>query len=74
MKSESGELQALAGQFLLVLQNERNASAHTIRAYRREIAGFADHLAELLGAQASIRTVDHLHIRGTLAQPVAMVL
>jgi len=58
------ELNALAEQFLLVLQNERNASAHTIRAYRREITEFADHLSELLGHQASIRAVDHLHIRG----------
>jgi len=54
MKSE---LHALADQFLLVLQNERNASAHTIRAYRREIMAFVDHLRESLGEQAGIRAV-----------------
>jgi integrase/recombinase XerC len=57
----------LAEQFLFVLQNERNASAHTIRAYRREITGFADHVADVLGETAQIRAVDHLHIRGYMA-------
>jgi integrase/recombinase XerC len=66
MKARS-ELHSLAEQFLSVLQNERNASAHTIRAYRREITGFADHVADLLGAGANIRVVDHLHIRGYMA-------
>jgi integrase/recombinase XerC len=66
MKARS-ELHSLAEQFLSVLQNERNASAHTIRAYRREITGFADHVADLLGEAASIRVVDHLHIRGYMA-------
>jgi integrase/recombinase XerC len=66
MKSRS-ELHALAEQFLFVLQNERNASAHTIRAYRREITGFADHVADVLGETAQIRAVDHLHIRGYMA-------
>jgi integrase/recombinase XerC len=61
------ELHALAEQFLFVLQNERNASAHTIRAYRREITGFADHVADVLGETAQIRAVDHLHIRGYMA-------
>lgn len=66
MKARS-ELHSLAEQFLFVLQNERNASAHTIRAYRREITGFADHVADLLGEVADIRVVDHLHIRGYMA-------
>jgi integrase/recombinase XerC len=66
MKPRS-EIHALAEQFLLVLQNERNASAHTIRAYRREITGFADHVAAVLGEAQPIRAVDHLHIRGYMA-------
>jgi integrase/recombinase XerC len=66
MKSRS-ELHALAEQFLFVLQNERNASAHTIRAYRREITGFADYVSDVLGESAKIRAVDHLHIRGYMA-------
>ena len=61
------EVHALAGQFLFVLQNERNASAHTIRAYRREISGFADYGTDVLGESVTIRAVDHLHIRGYMA-------
>jgi len=67
MKSQVPEFHALAEQFLLVLVNERNASAHTVRAYRREIMGFADHAVAVLGGDAGIRAVDHLHIRGYMA-------
>lgn len=61
------ELHTLLEQFVLVLQNERNASEHTIRAYRRELAGFADYAVAVLGADAQVRAVDHLHIRGYMA-------
>jgi integrase/recombinase XerC len=67
MKSQVPEFHTLAEQFLLVLVNERNASAHTVRAYRREIMGFADHAVAVLGGDAGIRAVDHLHIRGYMA-------
>ena len=63
MKLAESEFEALAEQFLAMLQNERNASAHTVRAYRREVLSFAEHLRETLGAQANIASVDHLHIR-----------
>jgi integrase/recombinase XerC len=63
MKAASSEFESLAEQFLAMLQNERNASAHTVRAYRREILSFAEHLRETVGAQAKITVVDHLHIR-----------
>jgi integrase/recombinase XerC len=66
MKTVS-QLHVLAEQFVFVLQNERNASAHTIRAYRRELAGFADHVVAILGEDAPVRAVDHLHIRGYMA-------
>jgi integrase/recombinase XerC len=49
-----------------MLENERNASAHTVRAYRREVGSFASYLRETLGAQAKIAAVDHLHIRAYL--------
>lgn len=61
------ELHALAEQFLLVLQNERNASVHTVRAYRRELAGFCDYVTDVVGEGVKIRAVDHLHIRGYMA-------
>ena len=63
MKAERGEFEALAEEFLRVLENERNASAHTVRAYRREVMNFADYLNETLGAGAQIGEVEHLHIR-----------
>jgi integrase/recombinase XerC len=61
-----GEFETLAEQFLAMLQNERNASAHTVRAYRREVLDFAAYLRETLGAEAKIAAVDHLHIRAYL--------
>lgn len=63
MKTTGSEFESLAEQFLGMLENERNASAHTVRAYRREVLSFAEHLRETLGAQAKIVAVDHLHIR-----------
>jgi integrase/recombinase XerC len=62
-KAGTTEFESLAGQFLAMLTNERNASAHTVRAYQREVLDFAGYLAETLGAQAKIIAVDHLHIR-----------
>jgi integrase/recombinase XerC len=63
VKTGATEFENLAEQFLAMLQNERNASAHTVRAYRREVLNFAGYLRETLGEQAKIAAVDHLHIR-----------
>lgn len=52
--------------FLAMLANERGASEHTVRAYAREIRGFAAYLAETLGKDAHIGAVEHLHIRAYL--------
>jgi integrase/recombinase XerC len=68
MKPTAAEFESLAAQFLFTLENERNASAHTIRAYRRELLAFADYLGEILGRSAAISSVDHLHIRAYLGQ------
>jgi integrase/recombinase XerC len=68
MKPVASEFESLAEQFLAVLQNERNASVHTVRAYRREVLSFAAYLCETLGIGASIAAVDHLHIRAYLGQ------
>ena len=37
MKAERSEFAGLAEEFLRVLENERNGSVHTVRAYRREV-------------------------------------
>jgi integrase/recombinase XerC len=66
MKPEATEFESLAEQFLAMLQNERNASAHTVRAYRREVLDFAAYLRETLGPDAKIAAVEHLQIRAYL--------
>jgi integrase/recombinase XerC len=60
------EFVQLADGFLRALANERGASEHTVRAYRREVLNFAVFLEELLGKDAGIATVEHLHIRSYL--------
>ncbi|HVC46692.1 MAG TPA: tyrosine-type recombinase/integrase [Terracidiphilus sp.] len=44
--AREGELAGLVGEYLRVLGNERGASAHTLRAYGRELRNFAAYLAE----------------------------
>ena len=57
---------ALADAFLRVLQSERGASEHTVRAYSREVRSFAEYLdAEV--PSGKIAAVEHLHIRAYLA-------
>jgi integrase/recombinase XerC len=58
---------ALVDQYLQVLSAERGASEHTVRAYTREIHGFAGFLRDTLGETVTIRSVEHLHIRAYLA-------
>lgn len=60
------EIAGLAEGFLAMLANERGASEHTVRAYAREVRGFAAYLTETLGKDARIGTVEHLHIRAYL--------
>ena len=64
--AKSGEIEELAEGFLAMLANERGASAHTVRAYAREVRSFAAYLQEMLGDGASVRAVEHLHIRAYL--------
>jgi integrase/recombinase XerC len=53
----------LADQFLAMLRDERGASEHTLRAYRREVRGFAEFLTERLGDGVAVSSVEHTHIR-----------
>src|SRR5580704_5630242 len=60
---KAGGIEDLAEGFLAMLANERGASEHTVRAYAREVRSFADYLTEMLGEDASVGAVEHLHIR-----------
>lgn len=65
---EMSEFAGLAERFLAMLANERGASEHTVRAYAREVRGFAAYLEELLGKDARVKEVEHLHIRAYLGE------
>ncbi len=60
-------VQALAVQYLAVLQHERGASGHTLRAYTRELQNFAEYLCESKRTAMEIRSVEHTDIRAYLA-------
>jgi integrase/recombinase XerC len=64
--SEPSPLAALAAEYMRVLSAERGASAHTLRAYERELAGFTAYIAEQLGPQCPVERVEHTHIRAYL--------
>src|SRR5580698_8052771 len=66
MRDAVSEFEELAEAFLTMLKNERGASEHTVRAYAREVRNFADYLRETLGDGASVKQVEHLHIRAYL--------
>jgi integrase/recombinase XerC len=59
----SAEIWKGIGKFLDSLRGERNASAHTLRAYNKELKRFA----EYLGPEARWKEIDHVGIRGFLS-------
>jgi integrase/recombinase XerC len=59
--------EAVSG-FLDHLAYERNASAHTVRAYGEDLAQFTAHARKELGRDVHPRDVDHLLIRSFLAR------
>jgi integrase/recombinase XerC len=58
--------------YLQVLANERGASAHTLRAYRRELRAFAAWIAQHMGGgstgsdEVRVDQIEHTHIRAYL--------
>jgi integrase/recombinase XerC len=61
----ASSLAELAGDYLGVLANERGASAHTLRAYQRELENFAAWARESC-ADLAIEQIEHTHIRAYL--------
>lgn len=61
--STSAPFAALVDEYLRVLANERGSSAHTLRAYRRELMNFAVDMAERYAAIETVDKIEHLHIR-----------
>ena len=59
-------LQSLVADYLHMLANERGSSAHTLRAYERELSGFAAYITEIFGPDADTTRIEHLHIRSYL--------
>jgi integrase/recombinase XerC len=62
----AGTLDSLATEYLRVLAGERGASAHTLRAYERELHGFTDWIAGRQGEQQSVERIEHTDIRAYL--------
>ncbi len=58
-------LESLVSEYLRVLAGERGASAHTLRAYERELRNFAAYIVELHGEQGPEK-IEHTHIRAYL--------
>ena len=51
-----------------MLANERNASEHTVRAYARELHGFAEFVVAKFGARFAPAKIEHQHIRAYLGE------
>ena len=70
----SSRLDDLVNGFLKVLANERGSSTHTLRAYQRELHGFAAWVNEHYGAEQStdqnvdqsVQRIEHTDIRAYL--------
>ena len=61
-------MKAELAAFVRHLQRERNASPNTVRAYGEDLAQFAAYLERELGRAARAEEVDHLLVRGFLAE------
>ena len=67
MKQQKPPLLALVDEYLGVLANERGASEHTLRAYRRELADFAAYMGNHY-ARCALEKIEHTHIRSYLGE------
>jgi integrase/recombinase XerC len=54
--------------FLAMLAHERNGSPHTVRAYKRELEGFAGFVVGRFGTRFAPARIEHQHIRAYLGE------
>ena len=66
--AKGASLDELVEEYLRVLANERGSSAHTLRAYQRELHGFAGFIAERFGKRLTVKRIEHTHIRAYLGK------
>ncbi len=59
-------LEILVNDYLRMMANERGASEHTLRAYRRELQGFAAYIAVRCGKDQTVDRIEHTDIRAYL--------
>jgi integrase/recombinase XerC len=64
---DSATLGELVNMYIRMLTNERGASAHTLRAYVRELTGFAAYIVATFPAIETPERIEHTHIRAYLA-------
>jgi integrase/recombinase XerC len=66
IREPAPQLNLLMNDYLRVLTYERGASAHTLRAYRRELFNFTAFVGERFGEKLSVGSIEHTHIRAYL--------
>jgi integrase/recombinase XerC len=66
VQHEPPPLAGLVDEYLRMLEFERRSSEHTLRAYRRELMGFAVYIAERHAALEAVNQIEHTHIRAYL--------
>ena len=65
-KQVAAPLGGLVDEYLHMLEFERRSSENTLRAYRRELMGFAAYMAERHAALEAVDRIEHTHIRAYL--------
>jgi integrase/recombinase XerC len=58
----------LVDQYLAAAAYERGSSAHTLRAYERELRNFSVYIVKTLGPQVAVDHIEHQKIRGYLSE------